>query len=79
MMSFLFAYTTERRQITISGLVADIFTDEADFVWACIAKMLRKVALSASGNLRGIFDIDLVFAEPRIVYPQQSHSPQASH
>ena len=51
MMSFLFAYTTERRQITISGFVADIFTDEADFVWACIAKMPRKVALSASGNL----------------------------
>lgn len=67
-MSFFFAYTTERRQVTISGLVADIVTVEADFVWARITKMPRKVALSASGNLGGIFDIDLVFAEPQIVW-----------
>ena len=67
-MSFFFAYTTERWQVTISGLVADIVTVEADLFQAGITKMPRKVALSASGNLGGIFDIDLVFAESQIVW-----------
>ena len=67
-MSFLFAYTAESWQITISGLMADVFTIKADFIRACIAEMPRKVALSASRNLGGVFHINLLFAEPQILW-----------
>ena len=66
-MSFLFAYTVESRQITISGLMADVFTIKADFIRACITEMPRMVALSASRNLASVFNIDLIFAEPQII------------
>lgn len=48
--------------------MANIFTVETDYVWTRITKMPWKIALSASGNLGSIFDINLVFAEPQIVW-----------
>ena len=48
--------------------MANIFTVETDLVWTCITKMPWKNALSASGNLGSIFDINLVFGEPQIVW-----------
>ena len=48
--------------------MANIFTVETDFVWTRITKMPWKIALSASGNLGSIFDINLVFAELQIVW-----------
>ena len=48
--------------------MANIFTVETDYVWTRITKMPWKIALSASGNLGSTFDINLVFAEPQIVW-----------
>ena len=48
--------------------MANIFTVETDYVWTRITKMPWKIALSASGNLGSIFVINLVFAEPQIVW-----------
>ena len=44
--------------------MADVFTIKAYFIWAYIAEVAGKVALSASRNLAGVFNIDLIFAKP---------------
>lgn len=48
--------------------MGNIFTVETDLIWTRITKMPWKIALSASGNLGSTFDINLVFAEPQIVW-----------
>ena len=47
--------------------MADVFAIKAYFIRAYIAEVAGKVALSASRNLAGVFNVDLIFAEPQII------------
>lgn len=66
-MSFLLTYAAKSRQIAIAGFMADVVAIKAYLIRAIIAEVAGKVALSARRNLAGVFNVNLIFAEPQVV------------
>ena len=68
MMSIFFANAAERREVTIPCLMANTFAIKTDFVGTNITKVPWLIAFSTSRDLGIIFEINLIFAKPQVVW-----------
>ena len=67
-MSLFFINAAECREVTIPCLVANTFAIKTDFVGTNITKVSWLIAFSTSRDLGIIFDINLIFAKPQVVW-----------